>query len=187
MNRGEDAIENGQYMLKDRDKKIITAALTLLEKIIRSSFVRPAELVSIAKLLHVLQALPTVTDGVDVHLTLTGPRRWFGDHEIFHWWDVSIENGLIEISSGGHFYRKSTGGDTFRAMHWSSAPEEEPDYKDYLNELWMVDDAQPYCQEVITLDLTQTGYSLEVMDNDNSLLDAIADSNEEREDDNSSI
>ncbi len=179
---------NVRYLLGHQDKKIVTASLDLLDKIVRSSFVRPAELVSIGKILHVLRTLPSVTDGVDVHVSLIGPRRSFDDREIYHWWDISVENGLIEIYSGGHFYRKSSGGDTFRCMQWSAEPSLQPDYNDYLDELWMVDDAQPFDQEVMALDLTKPGYSLEVTDNDNPLLDEIAD-DEEVEDgaDNSSI
>jgi hypothetical protein len=170
-NNETTALEDDRYPLKHRDQRIVSASILLLNKLVQAPFTGPAQLVSVAKMLHVLRRLPEVTEGVNVRVSVVGPRRRFEDREIYHWWDIGIEDGLIEISSGGHFYQESTGGDTFTCMQWSAEPGGETNYNDYLNHLRIVDDAQPFDREVNFLDLSQPGYSLEVTDEDNSLLD----------------
>lgn len=174
-----------QYYLRPHDKLVVSKAIVLLEKIIRAPFIRPAEIVSVAKALHVLKRLPRITDGVFVSVSLTGPRRWFNDreeHEIYHWWEVSVDRELVNISSGGHFYRQSTGGDSFTSMTWSAEPGFKPDFSDYLHLLQIVDDAQPFQNEVDAIDLSLPGYSLEVTDNDNSWLEDLGADEESEED-----
>lgn len=174
-----------QYYLSPHDKLIVAKAVLLLEKIIRAPFIRPAEILSAAKALHVLKRLPRVTEDVCVSVALTSPRRWFGvhdKHEIYHWWEVSIDGELISITSGGHFYRQSTGGDSFTSMTWTAEPGVEPDFSDYLPHLQIVDDAQPFQHEVDAIDLADGGYSLQVTDEANSWLDD-SDDDEETEDD----
>jgi hypothetical protein len=160
------------YLLRGRDRSVVAAAIQLLEKVVRASFTRPAELVSVAKALHLLKRLPQVTDGeVALRVSLNGPRRWFGEREIWHWWNVEINSLLIEIYSGGHFYRQSTGGDSFTCFQWDAEPGEEPNYANYLDQLHMVDDARPFHLEVAALDLGEPGFSLEVEDQDNPFLE----------------
>lgn len=167
-----EAPEN--YCLNDRDRTVVATAILLLEKILRADFIAPAEIVSVAKVLHVLKRLPNHSAAIEVSVGLSGPRRIFDEHEIYHFWQVNVYACEIEISSGGHFHRESTGGDTFTCMQWSAQPGFEADYNDYLDQLQIVDDAQPFDQEVATLDLTQTGYALDVTDEDNSLLEEAA-------------
>ena len=159
-----------QYILNDRDRQLVTSAIILLQKTSRAPFVKPSQLVSIGKALHVLSTFPDITEGLNVTIDLSGPKRRYGDHEIWHWWQVSIEPNHIEISSGGSFYRQSTGSDTFTCMQWSAQPGFKAEYSDYLNSLWMVDDAQPFEPEVKQIDLSQPGYTIDVIDEDNSLL-----------------
>lgn len=172
-NEPEDEPETlGCYFLRGRDRRIVTASIKLLQKIISAPFTRPAELVSVAKALHLLKLLPRITEaGVTLRINLSGPRRWFGEHEIWHWWTVELDGHFIQVYSGGHFYRESTGGDSFTCFQWSAEPGEEPDYSDYLEQLQIVDDAQPFQLEVAAMDLTEPGFKLEVEDQDNPLLD----------------
>ncbi len=90
----------------------VVSARKLLNKIAESSLATPAKMVSISKLIHVFSMLPKTTDNVYVTLDLIGPRRWFGEHEIYHAWQIQVEPDCISISVGGHFYRQSTGGGT---------------------------------------------------------------------------
>jgi hypothetical protein len=159
-----------QYILNDRDRQLVASAIVLLQKISHAPSVKPSQLVSVGKALHVLTILPDTTEDITLTMDLSGPRRWYGDHEIWHYWQVSIEPNYIEISSGGCFYRQSTGSDTFTCMQWSAQPGLRAEYNDYLNSLWMVDDAQPFEPEVKQIDLSQPGYAIEVIDEDNSLL-----------------
>jgi len=159
------------YCLNSRDQTVVTTAIQLLEKILHADFVTPAEIVSVAKVLHVLKRLPQRSTELTVAISLSGPTRQFGEHRIYHFWQVNVFDSEVEISSGGHFYRKSTGGDTFTCMNWSGQPGVEADYGDFLAQHKIVDDAQPYDQEIAAVDLTQAGYTLSVTDDENPLLE----------------
>ena len=133
-------------------------------------FVKPSQLVSISKALHVFSTLPDITKDINVTIDLDGPRRRYGDHEIWRWWQVCIEPNYVEVTSGGCFYQESTGGDTFTCIQWSARPGYQAEYSDYLHTLWMVDDAQPFEPELEQMDLFQPGYTIDVNDEDNPLL-----------------
>ena len=54
-----DAPESSDlYQLSEVDDVTVAAAIQLLKKIVPASFTRPAEVASVAKVLHVLQRLP---------------------------------------------------------------------------------------------------------------------------------
>ena len=151
----EDASEiPDRYCLTGRDRAVVATAIQLLEMILRAPFITPAETVSVAKVLHVLKRLPERSAEITVSISLSGPERVFGEHRIYHFWQVNIVDDQIEISSGGHFYRKSTGGDSFTCLQWNAEPGLEADYGDYLAQHKIVDDAQPFDQEIDALDLT---------------------------------
>jgi hypothetical protein len=67
-------------------------------------------------------------------------------------------NTRSEVRAGGYFYRQITGGDSFTCMQWTAEPGQESDYSDYLGNLGIVDDAQPFDHEVEGIDLSQAGY-----------------------------
>jgi hypothetical protein len=161
------------YLLGRESAPILNAGILLLQKLLASTILRPAEIVSAAKALHVLQRLPQVSEEMTLSVMLKGPRRWFGDEnprEIFHWWEISIDGFEIRIMAGGHFYRESTGGDSFTGMTWDAQPGCEPDYVDYSPDLSLVDDAQPFPDEIACLDFSEPGYAVEIQDESNALL-----------------
>lgn len=51
-----------QYKLRKKHEKLIRAARVLLNEVARARETRPAQLVSIAKLQHVLSVLPRITE-----------------------------------------------------------------------------------------------------------------------------
>jgi hypothetical protein len=175
----DEDIEDEQYEIGPADRAVVKAAIQLLEKILHAPLATPAKGVSVSKILHVLKRLPNPGSEMTVSVSLTGPRRLFHsqgeEHEVYHWWDVEIEGRMISICSAGHFYRKSTGGDTFISMRWTAAPGYQTDHGDYLHQLSIVADAQPFDLEVAHIDLSNPGYSLEVRDDDNTLLEEISD------------
>lgn len=151
------------YLLHGRDRNIVQAGKDLLRKIVRSTLVSSEQVEIVAKALHVLERLPKTSEELnDVSTQLTSPRRRYGEHEIYHWWEVRIEGQLIQISSGGHFYRPSTGGDSFTCMQWSASPGYEAEMEDYLYSLRIVDDAMPFEPEVAQIDLSEAGYSVAI-------------------------
>jgi hypothetical protein len=181
----ESAAENESenYVLSARDAEVIHGAVQLLEKIARAPFTRPAELVSVASLLHVLSVAPRVSGaGSSARLTLRGPTRQYGDHKISHWWSIECADERIAISAGGYFFRPSTGGDSFTVLEWVAQGGEEAEYLDHLPWLGIVDDACPFPEEVDRLNLNEDGFMLEVEDDANLLLDEMrAFEGEERE------
>ena len=132
---------------------------------------KPAQLVSVAKLQHVLSLLPRMASGIDVTVSASSPPHNFGDIETWHWWEVAVEGERLSISSGGHFFRLSTGGDSFTSMTWAAIPEEASDLDDYRESLWMVPDVQSFPDGVASIDFASGGYRIEVTDPDNPLLE----------------
>ncbi len=182
----EQELEVGPYELYAADWTVVKAAIELLEKILCAPSITPAKFVSVSKVLYVLKQLPGRSSEIQVEISLTGPRQWFHSqgeaHEVYHWWTVEVErSGLISIRSAGHFYRRSTGGDTFISMQWSAFPGYETDYEDFLPQLSLVDDARPFDLEVTLIDLSTPGYSISVEDEDNPLLDEDIEEEEEEQ------
>ena len=74
-----------RYDLNAQDRDLLQAATILLKKAAGAESLRPAELVSVAKLQHVLSVLPRVTPDLEVTVQVTGPRRKFGEIETWHY------------------------------------------------------------------------------------------------------
>jgi hypothetical protein len=138
----------------------------MLTKCVRSPIVTPKQLIGISKVFYALSCFPKVTEGVNASISLNGPRRVFGDHEIYHYSDINILEENIEISSAGGFYHKSTGGDSLTSMQWSVSPGCEAELADYLPTLWIVDDATSFEREVKSMDFSTESYVLEFKDED---------------------
>ena len=102
------------YLFDEKDRALLTAAAVILKTIANADALRPAELVSVAKLLHLLSHLTRVIHDLEVTVSVVGPRRKFGEIETWHYWDTGIEGEQIAISNGGHFDQPSTGGDSSR-------------------------------------------------------------------------
>jgi hypothetical protein len=151
-----------RYELGPVDQSILAAGKELLWKIARSPLVGPVELEVVANAMKILDRMPEVSPDADILIQLSGPRRWFGEHETWHWWEIRFQGQAVRLGSGGHFYRKSTGGDSFTSMQWSAYPGYEAEHIDYLEHLKIVDDAQPFDAEVAQINLQDAGYTLTV-------------------------
>lgn len=169
----------GFYILESHDESIVQAAKGLLWKITRSAIPTAQQVEQVTRVLAMLDRLPAVSDEMSVSIELSGPRRWFGEHEIWHWWEILVEDQEIQIRSGGHFYRKSSGGDAFSCMQWWASPGQVAEFNDFLDSLGIVDDAMPFEAEVQRIDLSEEGYSLTVYADG----DALEDSNAELDED----
>lgn len=169
------------YQLRPSDKKLVDAAKLLVEKVLHNGIAGPAQIVSAAKLLHALNRLPRMTDEIEVHLSVSGPERIFGQIKTFHWWNVKLESGYLSLDCGGHFYQPGTGGDTFTTMTWAVSPGEFPDFSDYSAQHWIVPDLQTY-EDISNIDFSTGGYSVQIIDPDNTLLDDTEDEELENED-----
>ena len=179
MSDRDDFSEDEEYVFSSEDKDIISATKQLLWKTARSEIIKAGELVVVARTLEVFEALPSVVADLYLQLQVTGPRRTFGSHKIYHWWEIEVENGSLSISSGGHFYRPETGGDSFTSMTWRAFPGFTTEHNDYMDTLSLVDDAQPFNLEVRDIDFAKGGYSLTVFENGEELEDGSSDDEED--------
>jgi hypothetical protein len=152
----------GAYVLSEQDRSIITATTLLLGKIARLPGINARQAEAVAKVLGVFERLPQVSEELNIAISLGGPRRCYGEHKISRSWRIAVEGNDLEVSSGGDFWRPSTGGDSFTCMEWQATPCQDAAYDDYLDRLQIVDDAQPYEIEVARLALTEPGYCLSV-------------------------
>jgi hypothetical protein len=176
-----------RYQFDANDRALLQAATDFLKKVAAAEFLRPAELVSVAKLQHVISRLPKVVSGVDVTVSVASPRRNFGEIETWHWWKVAVEGERLSISSGGHFHQPSTGGDTFTTMNWAAVPEESAESDDYRGTLWMVPDVQSFPDGVASIDLASGSYTVEITDEDNPLLEEDEEAVEEDPDEETDV
>jgi CheY-like chemotaxis protein len=158
------------YRFDRKDRALLTAASGLLKKAANAEILRPAELVSVAKLQHVLSLLPRATHDLEITVSVLGPRRKFDEIETWHYWDIGIEGTRISISSGGHFHQPSTGGDSFTTMNWTAVPEEPAELEDYRGTLWMVPDVQSFPEAVSVIEFASGAYRIEIIDPENALL-----------------
>lgn len=162
---------DSKYEFSQHDHVIVKAAKELIDKLTISNLLSPAQRVSVAKMQFALSRLPSITKDFDLRVEITGPRRSFDDIETFHWWTLIIEGEQIEVTGGGHFYRPSTGGDSFSTFHWEIVTGEPSEFIDNLIQLAIVPDAVPFDVAVNRIDFTKAKYSVEVTDSENELLD----------------
>ena len=167
----ESTDETVTFVLSQKDREIIASAKSLLRRIVQTYAVTPRQLAGVNKVLDAVHQLPHVTDNISFSIHLSGPRRRFGEHEIWHWWEVRVDEEGVKITSGGYFYRQSTGGDSFTCLQWSAQPGSESDYVDDWHHHRIVDDAMPFEQEIAQIDLSEGGYSLDVMEDGESIND----------------
>lgn len=163
---GDNAVSCDSYAFNAERDTIVNAARQLLWKIAASALVdTPSKTIVVGKLFRVFQNLPKITMDEHLSLGLVGPRRMYGEHEIWHYWDIELnEEGYLKISSGGHFYRPQTGGDSFTSMTWEVSPTCAPELNNYLHNLLIVDDADTFENEVEAMDLESGGYKLTAED-----------------------
>ena len=156
-NNGSD-----EYILSQDDAIVINATKQLLWKIARWESISAMQLEVLAHVLQVFENLPSVSPEITATIQLISPTREYGSHLIHHFWEVEVEAMEIKVLSGGHFYRPSTGGDSFTSMIWRASPGFASEHSDYLHVI--VDDAKPYDIEVRDIDLSDSGYTLSVTD-----------------------
>lgn len=163
---GDEGVPCDQYDFNAEQDTIVAAGCRLLWKIAASALVdTPSKTIVVGKLFRVFQNLPKITLDEHLSISLVGPRRMYGEHEIWHYWDIELnEEGYLKISSAGHFYRPQTGGDSFTSMTWEVSPACAPELNDYLHNLLIVDDADTFENEVEAMDLESGGYKLTVED-----------------------
>jgi hypothetical protein len=137
----------------------------------------PAQLVSVAKVLHVLSRLPRATKSVCVTIELSWQIEQAGGFSSSGW-QFSVGSDWLTLSIGGSDYNESVGSDSFTTMSWSAQPGERTDYDGSWDDSWMKQDEYSDTP-VHSEDFRDC--SISVDDDDNELL-FHSDSSEEEED-----
>lgn len=176
-----DDNESLDYQFEDVDRAVVAIAVQLITKIARSDLLSESQRSVVNAIIGILGKLPRTSDPLYASFTLTGPRRTFGKHEIYHYWVVEVEDQQIEVSARGHFYRPSTGGDSFTSFRWVACPGFEPECQDFAASIQIVDDAKPFGTEIEDLDLTEPGYSISVTYDGEDVCDTADEEDEEEE------
>jgi hypothetical protein len=164
------------YVLTGQHAEIVAAAKKLLDRVMMSGHVRPAALVSVAKLLHVLACLPRSTPGMSVAVGVSSlPRTSPDGVETRHYWEVTVDAELLAFTSGGYYGHPETGGDSFTSLSWEARPGQEPVLRNHFERLSIVPGIQPIALAIEQLDLRDGRFSLDVTDPQNQLLDDLGD------------
>jgi hypothetical protein len=160
-----------RYQFTPRDAELLWAATLLLRKVMASGKIRPAQMVTLGKLHHILTVLPRATESVTASVSVCSPNRKFGEIETFHWWEFKAEGEVLRITSGGYYSHPTTGGDTFSSMTWGVAPGLLAEFRDFSTSLNMVPDLRSFVDGVDSIDFKSAEYELVILDDDNPLLD----------------
>jgi hypothetical protein len=154
--------DNVGYEFEEVDHAVVAITQQLISKVLESCLLNDAERTVVIAIAKELAELPYTPSNLNASLSLIGPRRKFGDHEIYHHWKVEIEGEEIRVGAGGYFYRPSTGGDSFTSFSWVAWPGCETECQDFSSSLRIVDDAKPFGTEIEELDLGEPGYTVSV-------------------------
>lgn len=171
-----------RYLLDETDRELVKRAGELLRRVSASGLASPAQLVTVAKALHALSRMPQAASVGDISLSVISPRRHYMDIEVYFWWDIAFEGDLITIKSGGHFYRPSTGGDTFRSMTWQAYPGEPAELSNFHEHLTIVPGLRSFLTDIPTAE-ELVKFELSVEDESNELLEEEDEQDDDEEDD----
>ena len=156
-----------RYIFEERDQQVIRAVVRLLKQLARSEVLEPAQLVSVARVLHVLSRLPRVTESVCVTIELSWRTGQEGCSSSSVW-QFSVGSERLTLSIGGSEYTESVGSDSLTTMSWSAQPGQRTGYDGSWDDSWMKQDEEYSDTPVNSEDFR--GCSITVDDDDNELL-----------------
>jgi hypothetical protein len=103
---------SAKYQFNDEDRKVLQAAADLVRRLLWSGKVRPAQVVSVAKVQHVLLRLPGVTTNVNVTIELAERIKQDGFSSCSDW-QFSVGEDWLNLSCSEIQYTKEAGSDWF--------------------------------------------------------------------------
>jgi hypothetical protein len=154
--------DNLGYEFDEVDHVVVAITQQLISKVLESCLLNDAQREVVLAIGQELAQLPYTPSNLNASFSLISPRRKFGDHEIYHHWGVEVGGDEIRVGAGGHFYRPSTGGDSFTSFRWVAWPGCETECQEFSSSLQLVDDAKPFGTEIEELDLSESGYTVSV-------------------------
>jgi hypothetical protein len=127
------------YRFDAADQRVLAAIEQLVRRLISSGRLRPGQLVSVAKILHVLVNLPRVTEDVFVTVSISQRITQEGCGGTSGW-QFSVSGDELTLDCGGSEYTEGVGSDSFTTMWWWARPGQSTDYDGSWDSAWMHDD-----------------------------------------------
>jgi hypothetical protein len=128
-----------EYRLNAVDEQILDDIRRLLNRLVHSAKLRPEQMVSIAKIQHVLSRIPRPTSQVNVTLGLSYRARQ-EDCGSMSYWQLSVSEEALKLSCGGSEYTKECGSDSYTSMAWSLRPGKPAEFDETWDRAWMQED-----------------------------------------------
>jgi len=126
------------YLFDKADKSLVRSAVALIERAMSAPIVPWATRVTIAKLMHVFSRLPYRSLDLNVQMSISSPRKHYGDAEIYFYLSIGVESDQLAIRYGGHYYHPRSGGDSFTVFTWRADPGDDAQQVRYLTDLRVV-------------------------------------------------
>jgi hypothetical protein len=171
MSDGRTIVNHPCFDFDCRDCVVLNAVWELLEKLHGERGTPKKEAAHVVELRQAFLRLPQPTHAIDVTLEVGSPKRRHGEIVTTCYWSVSMQPDLIEIGSGGAFYRPSTGHDSFTTMRWSMMPGRRSEFEDHRDVNKIVPGLKSFPDSVGDIDFTQGGYRLYVTTADTPSVD----------------
>ncbi len=131
---------SGNYKLKSEDSLILDTAERLIRKAAAPGMAGPEQLVTLAKLLHVLQTLPEVTESVAASVSISCRLQGNIGGSSTHSWSFSVRDQCLSLSTSCSEYHPEVGPEYNKLMQWSILPGKASRFNDVWDEFWMSPD-----------------------------------------------
>jgi len=113
------------YHFNSEDKSVIFELTGLIRRLIYSGRLRPAKIVSVAKVLHVLVNLPTMNEEVSVTVELAAKGESKGRFR------------SIRFSVSNELHLECTTNDGLMTMEWDAYPGRRTEHDEYWETKWL--------------------------------------------------
>lgn len=125
------------YKLNSEDSLILAKVEQLIQQAAAPGMVRPAQLVTLAKLLHVLQTLPETTESVAASVSISCQLQGDIGGSATHIWNFSVRDECLSLSTACSEYDPEGGHEYYTVMEWSIVPGSASRSVDVWDEFWM--------------------------------------------------
>ena len=160
------------YVEDPNSERVIPVLCSLVRKLLAWEGTTNLQMLGLAKVLHVLARFPKPTPGTSAKVILHYPAEGVGDSGLLLALDITVSEDGIEATICGSISNPETGPDSLTVVEWEAFPGEVTSFNDYSLRLGMADLPNLDPASLETIDLSEPGYELEVIDFDQDEDDA---------------
>lgn len=172
----DEEADRNVYLYDRRGWELISQATALFRKVAASPAAEPLQLLSVAKALQVLEAMPRAFPlDCSLALTVTFPEFREGEVTTGLYFTFDLQDGEIVLNYSGHTYDPAVGGDSFTCRRLQLWPNDEADLLDDMDRCYWVPGVVSLGEAVEELDLTESPLPLEIADEDDPFILACSD------------